>query len=120
MTTYTFYGVLQPILAAGEYTGNTPKVLEKDRGSRGLAANYGITLENGLKEVESDHQGTILYRKITGIIQAWAQKQATLDILEQDILDVLKAASLSYQITNIGYEISENDYEVDIEMEVIV
>jgi len=121
MTTYTFYEALQPILIVGTYTGDIPKVLEDGREGRSLAADYGITLENGdTPEVGSDHQGTILYRKISGIIHAWAQKQATLDILEQDILDVLKAASLSFEVINIAQEIYTNNYEKMIQVEVIV
>ena len=120
MATKTFYGVVQPVLAAGSYTGTTPKILEEGRESRKLASDYGIMLENGnSSEIGSDYQGTILYEKLAGIIHAWAQKQTNLDTLEQNIKDILKASSLSFEIIDKGYEINNNNYELMLQVEVL-
>lgn len=120
MTTYSFYGVVGSVLSAGSYTGDTPKILQGSLESKSHAVNYGISLEEGdTPEITSDHQGTILCRTISGIIHAWAQKQATLDTLEQDVLDVLKAASLSYDVKNITHEAKTSKYSVSMEVEVI-
>lgn len=122
MTTYTFYGIVAPILKAGTWTnkGSAPTIKEEGPDNWETLENRGILLKNSSNITSLTVTSSLILRGLRGIIKMRDTTQLEIDKMEADIIDILEKGDISIAKIGITPIPMEHIFNTEISLEVSV